>query len=127
MGNFGKRMDGPGGRRVAPREQVLLSAAMLTLSSSRTVTLLDVSTTGARMKTSEELFLGQEVWLKINPSDIFGTVAWTEGDQCGILFDDPITEDTVAGIEGRGRVVMIAGLSQDEQFCAEDWQYGMLR
>lgn len=127
MTKFGKRLDGPGGRRAMPREPVLLNAALMTMSASGSVTLLDVSKAGARMRVKERLFLRQQVWLKINPADIFGTIIWIDGDECGLLFDTPLTDDEVAGLQARGRVIFCAGLSAEEQLGAEDWQSGMMR
>ena len=127
MGNFGKRLDGPGGRRAAAREPVLLNAALLTVRTSRPVTVVDVSKTGARLRVREPLFRGQQIWLKINPSDLFGTVVWVDGEECGILFDDPLADAEVASLQARGKVVIFVGLSPDEQLGAEDWQSGFMR
>lgn len=127
MHDFGKRTDGPGGRRSAPRETVLLNAALLTLSASRTVILLDVSRTGARARADLPLTVGQEVWLKVNPVDIFGTVTWINGQECGILFDIPLDDGEVGRLQARGKVIFIAGLTPEEQFCADDWQGGLMR
>lgn len=127
MTTFGKRQDGPGGRRAVPREPVLLNGALMTVGTSTTVTMLDVSQTGARIRIKEPPFLRQNVWLKINPADIFGTIIWIDGDECGLLFDTPLTDDEVAGLQARGRVIFCAGLSAEEQLGAEDWQSGMMR
>lgn len=127
MLDFGKRRDGPGGRRAAPREPVLLSAAMLTLQSSRPVTLVDVSKTGARMRVNEPLVRGQQIWLKVNPTDIFGTIVWVDGDQFGILFDEPLADPELAKLQARGKVVLVLGLSPEEQLGAEDWESGFSR
>ena len=127
MTDFGKRRDGPGGRRAAAREPVLLNAALLTLRASRTVTLLDVSRTGARMRVKQPLCLGQQIWLKVNPADIFGTIVWMKGHDCGLLFDAPLSPDEAASLQARGKVVFCAGLTEDEQLGAEDWQYGLMR
>lgn len=127
MGDFGKRLDGPGGRRAAPREPVLLNAALLTVQSSRSVTLLDVSRTGARMRVKEPLSLGQQIWLKVVPADIFGTVVWMDGDECGLLFDASLTAAEAATLQARGKVVFHSGLTEEEQLGAEDWQSGLMR
>ena len=127
MGSFGKRLDGPGGHRAAPREPVLLRAALHTLSSSRGVTLFDVSTTGARMSMPEPLRCGQPVWLKIPPSEVFATVAWVGEKECGIRFDDPLDEEEIDRFRTRGKVVMIHGLSPDELLGAEDWETNLAR
>lgn len=127
MATFGKRLDGPGGQRSAARAPVLLRAALHTLTSSRSVTLFDVSRTGARMGLREPLAIGQSLWLKIPPSDIFATVVWLDGQQCGIQFDQPLGEDELAALQARGKVVMIHGLTPDEQLGAEDWQTNLAR
>lgn len=120
MRSFGKRLDGPGGRRAARRESVLLSAALNSINASRSVTLLDVSRTGARMRCPEPLKLGQQIWLRVSPADIFGTIKWIDRDEYGILFDAELDDEDVADLEVRGRVVFCAGLSPDEQLGAED-------
>ncbi|HEV2043222.1 MAG TPA: PilZ domain-containing protein, partial [Sphingomicrobium sp.] len=111
MADFGKRLDGPGGRRAAQREPVLLNAALLTVRTSRPVTVVDVSKSGARLRVREPLFRGQQIWLKINPSDLFGTVVWVDGEECGVLFDEPLADAEVASLQTRGKVVIMVGLT----------------
>lgn len=127
MSRFGKRLDGPGGRRHEAREPVLLAAALMALGSSRTVYLLDVSKTGAQLRISEPLLVGQEAWLKIQPADIFGTVVWAEDDHCGIVFDVPLTDEDVALLQARGKVILIPRLSPEEQMAAAEWSAGLAR
>jgi len=127
MIDFGKRLDGPGGRRVAAREPVLLNAALLSLQASRPVTLVDVSKTGARLRTTEPLSRGQQIWLKVNPADLFGSVVWIDGEECGILFDEPLDDCDIASLHVRGKVTINLGLSPEEQLGAEDWQSGFMR
>ena len=127
MTAFGKRLDGPGGRRAAKREPVLLNAGLMTLRTSRIVTLLDISASGARMRVDLPLSLGQSIWLRVRPIDIFGTISWIDGNQCGILFDEPLDDAVTQSLQGRGKVVFMAGLSDDELLGAEDWQAGLMR
>ena len=127
MRGFGKRLDGPGGRRAAARQPVLLNAGLMTLQDSRVVTLIDVSKTGAKMRSAVALSLGQSIWLKIRPTDIFGTIAWIDGDHAGVAFDEPLTDANVRSLQARGRIVVVAGLSLDQQLGAEDWQAGLMR
>ena len=127
MASFGKRLDGPGGHRSAAREPVLLRAALHTLSSSRAVTLFDVSSTGARMSMPESLRCGQPLWLKVTPCEIFATVVWVGEDDCGIQFDDALDAEELAMFRAKGKVVMIHGLSPDELLGAEDWTTNLAR
>lgn len=48
MPSFGKRIDGPAGRRGDKREVVALTASALTLQGSESVLVEDVCPTGAR-------------------------------------------------------------------------------
>ena len=127
MTSFGKRLDGPGGRRRAQRKPVLMSAAMHTVGASRTVSVRDVSTTGARITCSVPLTPGQEVWLKIPPSDVFARVRWTEGSVSGLHFEEPLAEAEAARLQARGKVVIMPRLSLEEQLAVEDWQDSLAR
>ena len=125
MTAFGKRMDGPGGRRRAERAPVLMAAAMHTVGASRTVNIVDVSSTGARLRTRLPLKAGQQIWLKIPPNDVFGRVRWVEDDMCGIAFDEPLGRAEAARLQARGKVVLMPRLSLEEQLAIEDWKEGM--
>jgi len=118
MTGFGKRLDVPGGQRKAGRSQVRLSASLQALNCSRPVTLLDVSHTGAKMGMPEPMYRGQEVWLKIGDTQLFGTVRWVRGRNCGIAFDAPLTDRELALLQSRGRPVAMAGV----RLGADEWQ-----
>jgi hypothetical protein len=127
MTGFGKRMDVPGGRRAAPRKPVLLRAAMHTLRHSRSVTLFDVSKTGAQMNMPVPLACGLELMLRIGTSDIFGTVVRVEDETCGIAFEEPLDDALVEQLQAKGKVMMVSGLTPDEMLGAEDWQDSLAR
>lgn len=124
MTAFGKRLDGPGGRRAAARAPVLMSAAMHAVGTSHTVSLVDVSTTGAKLRIHAPLEIGKEVWLKAPPADMFGTVVWIDGEECGVEFEMPLGEEEAARLQARGKVVLTHGLSLEEQLGVEDWKNG---
>lgn len=120
MTGFGKRQDGPGGRRRAMRSEVRLEAALLGIGTSRAVTLTDVSKTGAKMRMPEAMPVGKQVWLKTGPTEIFGIVRWVKGGQCGIVFDEPLQPEVLAQLRERGKVVRVLGFGGDNQIGAED-------
>jgi hypothetical protein len=99
----------------------------MSIGASRTVFLLDVSATGAQLQTNAPMHVGQEIWLKVPPSDIFGTVMWIKGDHCGIAFDDLLSETEVASLQARGKVVMMPRLTPEEQMAAAEWIAGVAR
>ena len=126
MGNFGKRLDGPGGRRSAPREPVLLTAALMTVGCSRPVTLLDLSKIGCHLQVPYSLEVGAQLWLKAAPVEIFGTVVWAEEYECGVSFDDPLEDEELALLQEKGAVTL-AGVSPDERLAGDDWDSGFAR
>lgn len=122
MNAFGRRLDIPGGRRRGDRAQVRLAASLQALNCSRPVTLLDVSSAGARMSMPEPMYEGQEVWLKIGQAQVFGIVQWVNEVDCGIVFDEPLNGRELAMLEAKGRVVVMRGLSQEERMDMAIWK-----
>lgn len=126
MSDFGKRLDGPGGRRVAGRERVMLSAAMLAVGASRTAIVRDVSRTGLKLEVQVPMKAGQDIWLKMHPHDLFGRVVWVKGNQCGVELDEPFTDKDFAKLQAKGKTVWLPRLSKDEQLALQDWRSGTL-
>ena len=127
MTEFGRRTDGPGGRRSETREPVLLSASLLSLRSSRPIILSDVSRTGAQLLVHEPMRAGQEVWIKVPPAEIFGEVVWMDGDRCGITFDEPLSDDELGLLQALGSVTIARDLLPEELLALEDWGNGLAR
>ena len=116
MKKFGKRLDGPGGRRSAPRAPVRMSAAMHTIGASRTVSVLDVSKTGAKLRARMPWQMSQVMWLKLARPNVFAKVVWTDGE---VLAPDTGAEDSVT-MRLRRRLV-------DIQFGRADDPHGWMR
>ena len=125
MAAFGRRLDGPGGRRGGERSPVHLAASLHALNTSRAVTLLDVSRDGAKMTIPEPMYRGQEVWLKVGQTQIFGTVRWVRDTDCGIVFDEQLNSRELALLQARGKVVMARGLSLEERRALASWKAGL--
>ena len=126
MSGFGKRLDGPSGRRAAGRQPVVLNAAMLAIGASRTAIIRDVSRTGLKLEVNAEMYVGQEVWLKLPPYDIFGKVAWVKGKQCGIRLDEPFTEKQTQLLKASGKAAWLPRLTPDEQAALQSLRSGSL-
>lgn len=126
MTSFGRRLDGPGGRRSGQRSRVHLPASLQALNTSRSVTLLDVSQDGARMTVPEPMYRGQQVWLKVGQAQVFGTVRWMRENDCGIVFDDPLNSRELALMQSKGKV-MLHGLSLEERKALANWKAGLSR
>ena len=99
---------------------------MLAIGSSRTATVRDVSRTGLRLEVNVATYVGQEIWLKFHPFDVFGRVKWVNGNQCGVELDQPFTDREVRMLKAKGETVWMPRLSKDEQLALHDWRMGTL-
>ncbi|HVF36853.1 MAG TPA: PilZ domain-containing protein [Sphingomicrobium sp.] len=127
MNEFGKRLDGPGGRRSQPRDPIVLTAALLSVRCSRSIILVDVSRTGAQIHVREAMEPGQEIWIKAHAAQMFGVIKWVEGEACGVAFDEPLDADQLAMLQAEGKVTMQRRCSPEEQVALEDWDHGTVR
>lgn len=87
MSTFGKRVDGPGGRRRSNRNSVRLLGSATTLQGSRSVLVEDLCPTGAKLTGRGLPQTGKEVLVRAGDLRAFGRVAWAESDQCGVMFE----------------------------------------
>lgn len=89
---FGKRSDGPSGRRRAEREQIDVSVSLFSIDQSRVAHLEDISATGCRLRGHSLPAVGREVLLKVGNVELFGRIVWKGDAQRGIEFDQPLGE-----------------------------------
>ena len=127
MVGFGKRMDGPGGRRTAQRTPAYKAAGFMTREQSRVGYLLDVSSTGAKLDGSGNLSVGQDIWLKLGIIETLATVVWSKANCCGVRFDVPLSDVDVRHLAQAPQGAMFARLSQEEKLGAADWLNGLIR
>lgn len=78
-------------RRKTHRSKALLTADFQTSGVIHKVTVRNLSSTGARIETSEPTSVGQAVELSRGRLKASGTVAWAKAGECGLHFDSPIT------------------------------------
>lgn len=125
--DFGKRVDRPGGLRRAVRDEVMIRAAIMTMTDTMRVDLLGLSTTGAKLRGDDLPAPGQEVLVLLGRLEAFGSVVWRDEDQCGVHFDVALSEQARSIIESeRGRSSMV-WLNGDEALAAGDWLNGLAR
>lgn len=87
MSSFGKRIDGPDGRRWLRRKRVGISGSAIFLNGCRSVLIEDISLTGARMRGRGLPAPGTKVMVKVENRSLLGQVAWGAGDCRGVAFD----------------------------------------
>jgi len=123
MSVFGKRSGG--GRRTARREPAPAVAVVTTVTESHGAVMVDLSTTGARLRSPEAPELNEELMLTVESTRAFGRVAWIRGNQFGIEFDDPLAPLDVMKI--RGKLMKSAGLAPEMSAAMDDWNTGLAR
>lgn len=106
---FGKRIDGPGGRRRAQREPVLLAAAAHSLEESRSVLIEDVGPTGARLRSPQFRPAANQLLIRAGATEVLASVVWSRGDECGILFDEPLDTETLASLKKDAAWAVVVG------------------
>jgi len=106
MSSFGKRVDGPNGRRWLKRKRVGIVASAECGGHSAQVLIEDLSLTGAKLRGCD-LLPGMKIALIIGNRKLSGKIAWTAGDQSGLRLDfaqppspAPVRRD-VAGASSR--------------------------
>lgn len=86
MSSFGKRIDGPAGRRRVSRRQVGVLGSAVTLNGSKSVIVEDICPTGARLVGRNLPEAGDEILLRTNNLAVLGRIAWAKQDERGIIF-----------------------------------------
>jgi hypothetical protein len=117
---FGKSSGG--GRRAAPREAAPLLAVYTTVTKSHSALLVDVSSTGARLRTPCLPEEGDELFVTIGKLKIFASVAWTRGGEFAAAFEQPLDDEALRLL--RENVRASFGLPPDVKAAVDDWVLG---
>lgn len=112
MRTFGKRIDGPTGRRKSLREEVILAGSALTLELSRPVVVTDVSANGAKLIGRELPGQSTDILLTFGNVELFATVVWSGRGECGIEFEEPLDSDQSEHLKQEGRWAKVMGVAE---------------
>lgn len=123
MGSFGKRNGG--GRRSAARLSAPLVAVVTTFRESRSAVLVDVSATGAKLRGRNLPGLSENLFVAIDGTTAFGTIAWEDGDERGVAFDEPLLPREEARL--RDKIAHARGMPLEFRHAFEDWTQGLAR
>jgi hypothetical protein len=83
-------------RRAARRSRATCGASLRTLSGEVFGQLWDLSQTGARISIASAPERGESALLKWGTEQVMCRVVWTEGDMCGLSFENPIDPTVVS-------------------------------
>ncbi len=123
MKSFGK--SNGGGRRGASRESLPLIAAFATRTRSHHASLVDVSSTGLRLKGDNLPARDEDLVITVESKSVYGVVAWSRLGYCGVEFDTPLPAETLDLLEQRVR--RARGLPPEIAAAMDDWQLGAAR
>ena len=120
---FGMR--GGGGRRSVARETTPLTAVYTTVTKSMAAELVDVCSTGARLRCDYVPTKNEELLVSIGAIRVFGTVAWSRRNECGVSFESALTDEAVQQLRQKAQEGRSMTLEAKEAFDA--WTLGMAR
>lgn len=87
MANFGKRNDGPNGKRWLKRKRVGISAIAVFDDWSTPVLVQDLSLTGAKLMGRDFPSRPVNMTLSVGERSLPGEIRWAAGEHCGVAFD----------------------------------------
>lgn len=122
---FGKAIGG--GRRRVAREPLPVPAVVSRIERRQVATLVDFSSTGARLQGPHLPPVGEPVSLLIDCVRAFGTVAWTDNDLCGVAFDGPLARFEVDRLRRDAKDATLTFESVEEKLAVLDWMNGLAR
>ena len=74
---------------------VARAASALAIARSRSVVVTDVSLQGAQLGGRDLPPAGEDMLMLVGSLDTMATVMWSEGDKCGVRFDEAIADETI--------------------------------
>ena len=123
MRNFG-RANG-GGRRASLREHAPILVVYFTMSRSDTADLVNISATGARLRGDMLPDKGEELVMTMEGVRTYGSVVWSDDDECGVAFDRPLVPGSLQKL--RHSVLLAGGLTPDQKQAFDMWTMGAAR
>lgn len=78
--------------RQEQRFRVLLNADLLSTTDEQPVKVRDISQSGAMLEGQRPISRCNDVILRRGDIEFFAQIAWTSGNQCGLEFDQALSE-----------------------------------
>ena len=79
----------------SPRRRTVFNGTLETLSSRARVAVRNISCTGAMVEGEAVPQPGRDLILKAETLDLFCSVIWSDGQRCGLRFDEPLSPEQV--------------------------------
>lgn len=115
------------GKRGHPRARIGLPAMLETLKWKRSVTLQNISETGALIQVDNPPAPGSDVIVQCGRIDLMARVMWTERACCGIQFDENAPMQDILDLKAESDRIARTGYSYAQLKAGEDWKSGQVR
>src|SRR6476619_1097944 len=113
MRTFGKSKGG--GRRSAVREPSSFLAVLSTVTHNHHAVLENISCDGARFSAPDLPVEGEQLVFRADYLQAFGRVVWVNNNECGVVFDSPITQHAVEQLRREAKINSGMPMSAEER------------
>jgi hypothetical protein len=104
-----------------------LNVIISTVARSYSATLVDLSTTGARLRGERLPEPGASFMFKIAAVQAFASIVWARGGECGAIFEEPLMEEEVESLRREAGSPSLSTMTLDERQALDDWITGKAR
>lgn len=104
-----------------------LEVVVSTVEHSQPTELVDISSTGARLRGRALPPEGEYVELRMDCIRAFGPVVWSTCDECGVAFDSPLLAVEADRLRREGKPAILMRLPLEERVAMEQWASGVAR
>lgn len=108
-------------KRLKNRSIVSLPGNLDTTTARNSVTLVDVSNSGAHIQGDKLPDVGLFVRLKVGDSEAFATVVWRREDNCGLKFDARLSDEAVEAFRNTAKEAAELGLDPSDMRAMGEW------
>jgi hypothetical protein len=115
------------GKRAESRLRVRLPARLVALDFSHTVTLRDLSKSGARVERPGTTLKNCDVVLTWHEFEAFGRILWSHSGETGIGFYDAIPPEWLIATRDLGQVDHRKDFRELQRRHAHEWVKGLTR
>ena len=122
---FGKRSGG--GRRQDNGVYSGLPAQLVSLSTRHRAILINISSTGARVRADSPPKKGSEVFLVVQDLEIYGRIVWKSGELCGLRFETAVRAFDVEMLRREAAGAADQRMTPQQKGGADDWRTGVAR
>ena len=92
------------GQLRAERVSVSMPASLVTMNAYQFPELADISRSGAKLRGSPLPPRGTTVLLRAGPLEVLGRIVWVKGEECGLRFEEIVSQATLKHIQLNGAV-----------------------